>query len=153
VAQPKTTKKPRLAVLLADFHQELARAQLDAATDEAKRLGATVVLTERVPGCYETPLVAEHLLARREVDALIVLGCIERGETLHGEVMGHVVHRALIEASVRHEKPVGLGIIGPGATPKQADARKGPSARAAVRAALRSLELLRGLVPRSRSSR
>ena len=138
-------KAARLAVVVADFHQELAQAQLNAAEDEAKRLGATILLTLRVPGCYETPLVSDHLLGRREVDALVVLGCIERGETLHGEVMGHVVHRALVEASLRHKKPVGLGIIGPGANWKQAEARKEPSARAAIRAAVHSLEVLREL--------
>lgn len=112
---------------------------LAAAEDEAERACVPVVLTVRVPGCYETPLVAEHVLRRRNVAALVVLGCIERGETLHGEVMGHVVHRSLVEASLRHDKPVGLGIIGPGATPKQADARKDSSARAAVRAVVRAL--------------
>ena len=32
---------------------------------------------------------------------LITLGYIERGETQHGEVMGHVVHRALVELQLR----------------------------------------------------
>jgi len=140
---PRAKKKlVRLAVVAADFHQQLTSAQLEAAEDEAKRLGASIVVTLLVPGCYETPLVSERVLARRDVDAVVVLGCIERGETLHGEVMGHVVHSALVDASIRHDKPVGLGIIGPGATWKQAEARKGPSARAAVRAAVRSLEVL-----------
>jgi len=62
---------------------------------QAGQLGLRVVCTVRVPGAYETPLVAKKLLARKDVDALVVLGFIERGETLHGEVMGHVVHRAL----------------------------------------------------------
>lgn len=140
---PKPKRTLDIAILAADFHVELTEAMLAAALDQASQGGARVVVTARVPGCYETPLVAEHLLGRRDVDALVVLGCIERGETLHGEVMGHVVHRALVEAALRHDKPVGLGIIGPGATPKQAEARKDASARAAVRAVLRANETLR----------
>jgi 6,7-dimethyl-8-ribityllumazine synthase len=111
----------------------------DAARDEAAALGATITRTISLPGCYETPLVADALLARSDIDAVVVLGFIERGETLHGEVMGHVVHRALVEAGLRAKKPVGLGIIGPGATLPQAKVRKEPSARAAVRAVVRSL--------------
>ena len=42
----------------------------------------------------------------------------------------------------RAQKPVGLGIIGPGATRKQAEVRKDSSARATVRAAVRSLAAL-----------
>lgn len=136
----KTKQKRRLAVIAADFHVDLTAAMLAAAEDEAKLGGATIVSTVRVAGCYETPLAAERALQKRKVDALVVLGCIEKGETLHGEVMGHVVHRALVEASLRHDKPVGLGIIGPGATPKQADARKDSTPRSAVRAVLRALD-------------
>jgi 6,7-dimethyl-8-ribityllumazine synthase len=139
----------RLAVVAADFHQKLTEAMLASAKDEAERQGATVALTIRVAGCYETPLIAENVLARRDVDALVVLGCIERGETLHGEVMGHVVHRVLVDVSLMIGKPVGLGIIGPGATPKQAEARKDSTARAAVRAAVRNLQALRELNPRA----
>ena len=137
---PKSKRALDIAILAADFHTALTESMLEAAADEAGRAGARIVLTTRVPGCYETPLIAEHMLQRRDVAALVVLGCIERGETLHGEVMGHVVHRALVEASLRHDKPVGLGIIGPGATPKQAEARKDASARAAVRAVVRALD-------------
>ncbi len=140
---PKPNRSPRIAIVAADFHEKLTLSMLAAAGAEAETLGARVMETIRVSGCYELPLMAERVLARRKIDALVVLGCIERGETLHGEVMGHVVQRALVESSLRHDKPVGLGIIGPGATPKQAEARKDSSARAAVRAVLRSLAVSR----------
>ena len=135
---------PRLAIVAADFHEALTLDMLASANAEASSFGARVTETVRVSGCYEAPLMADRLLAHRRIDAVIVLGCIERGETLHGEVMGHVVHRALVEASLRHDKPVGLGIIGPGATPEQAEARKNSSARAAVRAVMRSLAATTG---------
>lgn len=141
-AVPKSKRTIDIAIVAADFHAALTDAMLEAAADEAARTGVRILQSVRVPGCYETPLVAEHVLARRDVEALVVLGCIERGETLHGEVMGQVVHRALVEASLRHDKPVGLGIIGPGATPKQAEARKDASARAAVRAVVRALDAI-----------
>ena len=64
---------------------------------------------------------------------------------MHGEVMGHVVSEALVRLQLEHRKPIGLGIIGPGATAEQAEMRKLGAARAAVRAALTSLAVLRGL--------
>jgi 6,7-dimethyl-8-ribityllumazine synthase len=136
---------PRLALVVAEFNRPLCEAMLRSATAEAEKLGAKISATVRVPGSYETPLVAEILLRRSSIDALVVLGYIERGETGHGEVMGHVVHRALVEASLRHEKPVGLGLIGPGATLRHAERRKDEYARAAVRAAVRTLGVLTGL--------
>jgi len=91
------------------------------------------------------PLIADALLARADVDAVVVLGYIERGETLHGEVMGHVVHSTLVQLQLQHKKPVGLGIVGPGASAEQAEVRKVSSARSAVRAALGNLERLRAV--------
>jgi 6,7-dimethyl-8-ribityllumazine synthase len=135
-------KKPlsiTLALLAAEFNVPLIDAMIRAAVDEAERAGARVTFTERVPGCYEVPLAAKRLIARDDVSAVVVVGYIEKGETLHGVVMGHVVHRALMDLSLAHDKPVGLGIIGPGATAQQAEQRKDGYARAAVRAALASL--------------
>jgi 6,7-dimethyl-8-ribityllumazine synthase len=149
VKKPKKAG-PRVAIVSAEFHEAIAEAMLAAANAEAASFGARVVETVHVPGCYETPLMTERLLGQKQIDAVVVLGCIERGETLHGEVMGHVVHRALVESSLRYDKPVGLGIIGPGATPAQAAARTDGAARAAVRAAMRCLAVSASAKPPKR---
>lgn len=132
----------RIAIVAADFNQELVDGMVEVARQELDESAAIVARVVRVPGAFEIPLVADLLLGENVIDGLVVLGHIERGETLHGEVMGHVVHAALVQLELRHHKPVGMGIIGPGATPEQAEARKVPAARAAVRAALRLCELL-----------
>ena len=144
--------RPKLAVLVAEFNRPLVDAMLRSALDEAEKLGAEVSVSVRVPGSYETPIAADRLFRRASVDALVVLGYIERGETLHGEVMGNVVHRALLEASLRHEKPIGFGFIGPGATLRDAKARKDEYARAAVRAAVRMVSVLAELGPSPRAA-
>jgi len=131
---------PRLAIVAAEFNRPLVDAMVEAALDEARREGARVAMDPvRVPGSYETPIVTSALIARRDVDAVVVLGYIERGETQHGEVMGQVVQGALVSLAIEHRKPVGIGIIGPGATREQAEERKDSYARAAVRAALRAI--------------
>lgn len=135
----KKRRRPSLALVAAEFNRPLVDTMIAAALDEAKRQGARISLPPaRVPGCYETPLVVSKVLARKDVDGVVVLGYIERGQTQHGEVMGHVVHAALVRLAIERGKPVGIGIIGPGATQDQADERKDAYARAAVRAALRA---------------
>lgn len=135
--------KPRIAILAAEFSQAIIEVMIEEASREAVSGGAEVVKVVRVPGAYELPLIADSLLARPDVDVLIALGFIERGETQHGEVMGHVVHAALVQLQLQYKKPVGIGIIGPGATQEQAEKRKVDYARAAVRAALKSWTALR----------
>jgi 6,7-dimethyl-8-ribityllumazine synthase len=133
--------KPRLILLAADFNKDVVDAMMAAAASEASALSIAVVATARVQGCYELPFAAEVALSRADCDLLAVLGYIERGETLHGEVMAHVVCRALIDLSLKHRKPVGIGIIGPGATLDQAMSRRDGHARNAVRAAHASLKV------------
>lgn len=140
----------RVAILAAAFNEQIVGPMIAAATDEVRRRGGEVVKSVRVPGAYELPLPAKKLLADPEVDLLVVLGFIERGETLHGEVMGHAVHQALLHLELSQEKPLGLGIIGPGATPEQAEVRKDGYARAAVAAAFAARETLESLKPARR---
>jgi 6,7-dimethyl-8-ribityllumazine synthase len=126
-------------IIAAEFNKPVIDVMVKSAAAELEQLGVKVLDTARVPGSYELPLLASSALARPDVSLVVVLGYIERGETQHGEVMGHVVHKALVDLELEHGKPVGLGIIGPGATPPQAEARKEGYARAAARAAVVSM--------------
>ncbi len=135
--------KPKLAILAAEFAPAIIEVMIEEATREATTGGAEVVRVVRVSGAYELPLLADTLLANEHVEILIALGFIERGETQHGEVMGHLVHAALIDLQLKYKKPVGIGIIGPGATLDQAEKRKVDYARSAVQAAMKSWNLMR----------
>jgi len=139
---------PNIAIIAATFHQPLTDQMIAAATSEIKKNKAKLIGTYKVTGSFELPLIADRLLAKKSIDAIVALGFIEKGETLHGEVMGHVVYRALIDLQIDYNKPIGLGIIGPGATPKQAEVRKIPAARAAVKAVINSLRVLKEVAER-----
>lgn len=128
----------KLAIVAAEFNRAIVDAMIEIATAEAGSSSCEVDLV-RVSGAYEIPLPVSVLIAKPDVDAVVVLGFIERGETLHGEVMANVVHDALVRLSIEHRKPIGIGIIGPGATAAQAQSRKAGHALAAVRAVLASL--------------
>jgi 6,7-dimethyl-8-ribityllumazine synthase len=130
----------KLALIAADFNKTIVNPMIDAVLADAKAKGVTITSVTRLPGCYEVPLIADLVLAQPDCAGLVVIGFIERGETLHGEVMGHVVHGSLMKTSLRHGKPIGLGIIGPGATEAQAELRKVNYARAALSACLAALE-------------
>lgn len=141
-----STKTISIVILAAEFNKKLIDFMVEAAREEAASIGVHLIRVVRVPGSYEMPLVADRILKLPEVDGVVVLGYIERGETLHGEVMGHAVHSTFMELSLRHQKPIGIGIIGPGAMPEQAEKRKDDYARAAVRAVLASHRVVQDLL-------
>ena len=73
-----------------------------------------------VPGCYDMPLIINELLKRRDVDAVITLGAIIKGETKHDELIANSVAKSFIDLSLKYRKPVILGIGGPDMTVQQA---------------------------------
>ena len=104
------------------------------ACEEAEGLGLEVVEVVWVPGAMEAPLALDRLLSQVEIDGAACLGIIEKGSTQHGLVMGQAVVKSIVDLQLSHDKPIGLGIIGPGAEPQHIEARLEPHARAAVSA-------------------
>lgn len=107
---------------------------LEWASDEAKERGMVISEVAWVPGSMEVPLALDRLLASEEVEGAACLGIIEKGETQHGLAMGQAVIKSIIELQISWDKPVGLGIIGPGAEPEHIEPRLEPHARAAIAA-------------------
>ena len=122
----------RLGIVCGSFHRDEVERMLEYARDEAASKNWEVADVAWVPGSMEAPLALDRMLHRDEIDGAVVLGIIERGETDHGLVMGQSVTKAVIELQITHNKPIGLGIIGPGAEPEHIEPRLEPHARAAV---------------------
>ena len=121
----------RIVAVCGSFHKEEVEKMLDFARDEASVMNAELTDVVWVPGSMEAPLALERLLVSEDVDGAIALGIIERGQTQHGLVMGQSVTRAIINLQIKHNKPIGLGIIGPGAEPEHIKPRLEPHDRAA----------------------
>ena len=86
---------------------------LEYTKDQATKESLTITEVVWVPGAMEVPLAVDRLLANEEINGVVCLGIIEKGQTQHGLAMGQAVIKTIIELQLVHEKPVGLGIIGP----------------------------------------
>ena len=124
----------QIGLVCGSFHREEVSRMLDFAKDEAEQHGLTIGEVVWVPGSMEVPLALDRLLA--DHDAAVCLGIIEKGETQHGLAMGQAVIKTILELQLKHDKKIGLGIIGPGAKPKHIEPRLEPHARAAIGAVL-----------------
>ena len=129
----------RIAVVCGSFHKDEIERMLEYAKDQATKESLTITEVVWVPGAMEVPLAVDRLLADEEINGVVCLGIIEKGQTQHGLAMGQAVIKTIIELQLVHEKPVGLGIIGPGAEPEHIEPRLEPHARAAVSAITKML--------------
>ncbi len=129
----------RIGIVVSDFNQSVTEEMLEAAKEEIKRRKARLFKIVKVPGVFETPSGARILL--RDCDAVVALGAVIKGKTEHDRVITYVAAQKLSDLSLASGKPVSLGIIGPGATPKQARSRAREYAQRAVNAAIEMLRL------------
>jgi 6,7-dimethyl-8-ribityllumazine synthase len=75
----------RVGLVVARFNAVVTDRLEQGALDALRRHGVDDdrIRVVRVPGAFEIPTVARALLAAREVDGVIGLGCVIRGETTH----------------------------------------------------------------------
>lgn len=123
-----------IAIVCGSFHKDEIERMLAYATEQASIEGFTVSEVVWVPGSMEVPLALDRLLSRDDIVGAVCLGIIEKGETQHGLAMGQAVTKAVVDLQISYNKPIGLGIIGPGAEPHHIEPRIEPHARAAVSA-------------------
>ena len=123
-----------IAIVCGSFHKNEVSKMLEWASDEASQQGLTLTDIVWVPGAMEVPLALNRLLSRDDIQGAACLGIIEKGHTQHGLAMGQSVMQSIIDLQLTWDKPVGLGIIGPGAEPEHIGPRLEPHARAAVAA-------------------
>ena len=124
----------KIAIVCGSFHQSEVQKMLEWASNEASKHELTVEEVTWVPGAMEVPLALNRLLSRDDIGGAACLGIIEKGQTQHGLAMGQAVIKSIIDLQLTWNKPVGLGIIGPGAEPEHIEPRLEPHARAAVSA-------------------
>ena len=72
-----------------------------------------------------------------DIDGVVTLGAVIKGQTKHDEVISYTTARALTDLSIKYGKPVSLGISGPGMQERHAYARIRPVAERAVEAVVK----------------
>jgi 6,7-dimethyl-8-ribityllumazine synthase len=128
--------KIRIAIVVSEFNSDITLEMLDNAKRQAERLHAYIRYVCYVPGSFDMPLIVEELLKKKDVDAAVTLGAIIKGETRHDEIIAINAARLIADLSIKHGKPVSLGISGPDMTLEQAKDRIESVAKRAVTAAV-----------------
>lgn len=123
-----------IAIICGSFHKTEIERMLDMARDQAQKENLTITEVIWVPGAMEVPLALSRIIKNPEIQGAACLGIIEKGSTQHGLAMGQAVLSSIIDLQLESDKPIGLGIIGPGAEPEHIEPRLEPHARAAISA-------------------
>ena len=103
----------KVGVVMARFNIDICEGLLSACTAELKKLGVAAedITIATVPGALEIPLVLQTMAQRGDIDALVALGAVIRGETYHFEVVSNDSCRAVMEVQLDTGVPIANGIL------------------------------------------
>ena len=102
-----------IGLVVAQFYEDIAEVMEEQALENASRLDVEITRTVSVRGVYDTPLAADRLARRDEIDAVAVLGAVITGDTDHDQVVAHTAAQKLSDVSLQRDTPVTFGVIGP----------------------------------------
>lgn len=121
-----------IGIVVSEFNGDVTSRMLEVAQERAQSLNVTVNRVCSVPGSFDMPIIVDALLGKSDIAGVATLGAIVKGQTKHDEIIAHATAASIQAISLKHGKPVTLGITGPGMTIRQAHARARPVAERAI---------------------
>jgi 6,7-dimethyl-8-ribityllumazine synthase len=140
----------RFAIVVSRFNEEITEGLLRGARERLAEASVSddEVTIIRVPGAFEIPIVAQRLGESGEYDAIVCLGCLIKGETMHFEYIAEAASHGIMQAAAATGIPMAFGVLTT-LTEEQAveRSRSGPEnkGREAAAAALEMAKLFRKL--------
>lgn len=103
----------RFAIIVSRFNAEVTQGLLEGALTALRDAGVrdedlTLV---RVPGAFELPVTAERLANTGRFDAVICLGCVIKGDTMHFEYISAAASQGIMNASTATSVPIAFGLL------------------------------------------
>jgi 6,7-dimethyl-8-ribityllumazine synthase len=95
--------QPSFALVVSDYNRDYTAGLLSSAQAALKGHAQKVV---RVPGAFEIPLQVQRLARSKKYDAVLALGVIWQGRTLHAQEILRAVTDALMRIALETDVPV-----------------------------------------------
>ena len=131
-----------ICLVVSQFNVMVTERLREGALEELRRHG---VAPERVdvvyvPGAWELTGAARRVM-RRQYDAVVVLGCIIRGETAHFDYLCRAVTDGLGRLQMEQDTPITFGVLTAENLPQALERSGGTVGNLGAQAALAALEL------------
>ena len=117
----------RFAIVVSRFNAGITEGLLHGARAALAEAGVDSgdVTVVRVPGAFEIPFAARRLAKTGRFDAVVCLGCLIKGDTMHFEYIAEAASQGIMHVSVTTGVPVAFGVL-TAMTDEQAIARSAP---------------------------
>lgn len=103
--------KPIFAIAVAEWNSNITEALLQGALDVFKREGYKNVIVKHVPGTVELTYAAARMIDIEGISAVIVIGCVIRGDTPHFDYVCQSVTAGVAQLNTVGNAPIIFGVL------------------------------------------
>lgn len=113
IEAPLDARGKRFAIVVSRFNSFITERLLDGALQALRQCGADPggITVVHVPGAFEIPSAGRQLAESRRYDAILCIGCLLRGDTLHYEVIANEVTRGVGQSAQETGVPHAFGVL------------------------------------------
>lgn len=103
----------RIGIVVSEWNSNITSALLDGAVNTLVKHGTSKdnIIVKTVPGSFELTFGANQMIENCEVDAVIILGCVIKGDTPHFDYVCMGVTQGITQLNVTGDIPVIYGLI------------------------------------------
>ncbi|WP_134088333.1 6,7-dimethyl-8-ribityllumazine synthase [Olivibacter sp. XZL3] len=102
-----------IAIVVAQWNAQVTSPLLEGAYNRLLKEGAveSKIHVLQVPGSYELSSGADIILRKKQIDAVICIGCVIQGDTPHFTFICDAVANGITNVSLKYNKPVIFGVL------------------------------------------
>jgi 6,7-dimethyl-8-ribityllumazine synthase len=134
----------RFGIVVGRFNDIVSQRLLEGAIDTLVRHGArdTDLVVAWVPGAFEIPVAAREVAEHSNVDAVICLGVVIRGQTTHFDLVATAAARGVEAIHATTGVPASFGVVTAENLEQALDRAGGKAGNKGAEAALAAVEMV-----------
>jgi 6,7-dimethyl-8-ribityllumazine synthase len=113
VKTKKQHNKTKIAIVVAEWNEDITEALYEGALASLLEHGVkkSNIIRKNVPGTFELTVGSLWMAERKDVHAVISLGCVIQGDTPHFDYICQAVSYGITEVGIKTRKPVIFGVL------------------------------------------
>ena len=140
----KGLQDKKFAIVVSEWNEEVTESLYNGAYETLIENGIPKdnIQKHYVPGSFELSLGAQWMAEKKDIDAVICLGCVIQGETRHFDFICDAVAHGITNVSLKYNKPVIFGVLTPNTQQQALDRAGGKHGNKGDEAAFTALKML-----------
>ncbi|BBI01351.1 6,7-dimethyl-8-ribityllumazine synthase [Buchnera aphidicola (Nipponaphis monzeni)] len=107
-------KDAKITIIISRFNYFINEQLLEGTLDILKRIGHVEnnnITIIKIPGTLELPLITQKIASLKKNDAIITIGSVIQGETIHFKSIINTVYNLLPKISLENNIPIIIGVL------------------------------------------